>query len=96
MKKNWVEQVKNRIAKKAGINGHNYKNIEALVGVASKHLAIPNLVKCKEENMISYTRRLVMHFDLGHDCDAKVPDTAARKRRQSAWQSYKDRRMGFR
>jgi|688.fasta_scaffold181750_3 hypothetical protein len=95
-KQDWVERVKEMIAAKAGILTKETQTIEAVARCASKKLKLPRLVRGEKEDAISYTGRLIKHFDLGREFDAKVPDANARSRRRAAWERYQNGRMGLR
>jgi len=95
MKRDYIEQVKTDVAKRAGISLKQHKNIEILADQASSKLGLPKIVRGEAESMVSFAGRMVKHFGLGREYDVKVPDKQAKIQRRLAWQNYQDRRMGL-
>jgi hypothetical protein len=95
MKRDYIEQVKTDVAKRAGISLKQHKNIEILADQASSKLGLPKIVRGEAESMVSFAGRMVKHFGLGREYDVKVPDKQAKIQRRMAWQNYQDRRMGL-
>ena len=96
MKRDWIEKIRLTIADKAEISTNKIKTLEATVTIACRKMALPTLKKNAAEDMISYAGKVIKHFGLGREYDAKIPDKAHRNRRRIAWKKYQDRKMGLR
>ena len=96
MKNDYVQQVKEDVAKKAGISLKKHRTIESVARQACAKLGLTKINREESESRISFAGRMVKHFGLGREHDAKVPDYLTRVRRSIAWNNYKNRRMGLR